>query len=425
MPISQPREIWQAAAMTDLSSGVPARRRDLKVVSLIAAGHFLSHFYILILPPLFPLLRGEYGVSYTALGLALAVLNGTTGLTQAPVGFLVDRFGARNILIGGLALFALAIGLIGLFPTYPALIVLMVVAGLGNSVFHPADYAILSASVNVDRMGRAFSIHTFGGYVGFASAPVTVVFLVGPFGWQWALAICGGAGLLVALLMLANSEVLLDDSARRLARARQRGRSADLRLLLSLPILTSLAFFAMLALSHGGLTSFGVSALESLYEVPLVEANAPLSVYLFASAFGVLAGGWAADRTRRHDWLVGACMVLVAVMVAPVAAFTPSLVLVSVLLGLAGFFSGAVAPSRDMMVRAITPPGASGKVFGFVTTGFNIGGMITPLIFGMVMDHSEPRLVFWLVAILSLVTLITVFGTGRHARASRVAAGAD
>jgi len=412
--------------MTDLRSEVPAGRQDLKVVSLIAAGHFLSHFYILVLPPLFPLLRSEYGVSYTALGLALAVLNGTTALTQAPVGFLVDRFGARSILIGGLALFALAIALIGVFPTYPALILLMMLAGIGNAVFHPADYAILSASVNVERMGRAFSIHTFGGYIGFAAAPVTVVFLAGLFGWQWALTICGGAGLLVALLMLANSEILLDDSATRHARAMQRQRhGADLRLLFSLPILTSLAFFAMLALTHGGLSTFGVSALESLYRVPLVEANAPISIYLFASAFGVLAGGWAADRTRRHDWLVGTCMVMGAITVAPVAAFTPSLVLVSVLLGVAGFFSGAVAPSRDMMVRAITPPGASGKVFGFVTTGFNIGGLITPLIFGMVMDHSEPRLVFWLVAILSLLTLITVFGTGRHARAGRVTAGAD
>ena len=412
--------------MTDLRSEVPAGRQDLKVVSLIAAGHFLSHFYILVLPPLFPLLRSEYGVSYTALGLALAVLNGTTALTQAPVGFLVDRFGARSILIGGLALFALAIALIGVFPTYPALILLMMLAGIGNAVFHPADYAILSASVNVERMGRAFSIHTFGGYIGFAAAPVTVVFLAGLFGWQWALTICGGAGLLVALLMLANSGILLDDSATRHARAMQRQRhGADLRLLFSLPILTSLAFFAMLALTHGGLSTFGVSALESLYRVPLVEANAPISIYLFASAFGVLAGGWVADRTRRHDWLVGTCMVMGAITVAPVAAFTPSLVLVSVLLGVAGFFSGAVAPSRDMMVRAITPPGASGKVFGFVTTGFNIGGLITPLIFGMVMDHSEPRLVFWLVAILSLLTLITVFGTGRHARAGRVTAGAD
>jgi FSR family fosmidomycin resistance protein-like MFS transporter len=411
--------------MTDLTSEVPARRHDLKVVGLIAAGHFLSHFYILSLPPLFPLLRGEYGVSYTALGLALAVLNATTALTQAPVGFLVDRFGARNILIAGLAMFALATALVGVFPTYPALLALMVLAGLGNSVFHPADYAILSASVNVERMGRAFSIHTFGGYFGFAAAPVTVVFLAGLLGWQWALIVCGGVGLVVALLMLANSELLLDDSAARLARAAQRRQGGDVRLLLSLPVVISLGFFMMLALTQGGLSSFGVSALESLYRVPLVDANVPLSVYLFAGAFGVLAGGWAADRTRRHDLLVAACMTMAAIMVAPVAAFTPPLALVSVLLGVAGFCAGAVAPSRDMMVRAITPPGASGKVFGFVTTGFNIGGLITPLIFGMVMDHSEPRLVFWLVAALSLVTLITVFGTGHHARAGRVAAGAD
>jgi len=412
--------------MTDITSELPTGRRDLKVVGLIAAGHFLSHFYILVLPPLFPLLRGEYGVSYTALGLALAVLNGTTALTQAPVGFLVDRFGARSILIGGLTLFAVAIGLIGVVPSYPALLVLMVFAGLGNSVFHPADYAILSGSVNVGRMGRAFSIHTFGGYFGFAAGPVTVVFLTGWFGWQWALMICGGLGLLVALLMLANSALLWDDSHRS-ARVTPGGlkRGGDWRFLLRLPILTALAFFLMIALTHGGLTSFGVSALKSLYQVPLAVANAPISAYLFAGAFGVLAGGWAADRTQRHDWLVGGCMILTAVAVAPVAAFTLSLVLVSVLLGIAGFLSGAIAPSRDMMVRAITPPGASGKVFGFVTTGFNIGGLITPVIFGMVMDHSEPRLVFWLVAILSLLTLITVFGTGRHARAGRVAAGAD
>jgi MFS family permease len=412
--------------MTDISSELPAGRRDLKVVGLIAAGHFLSHFYILVLPPLFPLLRGEYGVSYTALGLALAVLNGTTALTQAPVGFLVDRFGARSILIGGLTLFALAIGLIGAFASYPALLALMVMAGLGNSVFHPADYAILSSSVNVGRMGRAFSIHTFGGYFGFAAGPVTVVLLTGWFGWQWALMICGGLGLLVVLLMLANSPLLMDDSTHA-GRTTPVGRkpAGDWRLLMSLPILTALAFFMMIALTGGGLTSFGVSALESLYRVPLAEASAPISIFLFAGAFGVLAGGWAADRTQRHDWLVGGCMVLTAVAVVPVAAFSLSLVLVSVLLGIAGFLSGAIAPSRDMMVRAITPPGASGKVFGFVTTGFNIGGLVTPLLFGMVMDHSEPRLVFWLVAVLSLLSLITVFGTGRHARASRAAAAAD
>jgi predicted MFS family arabinose efflux permease len=255
---------------------------------------------------------------------------------------------------------------------------------------------------------------------------VTVVFLTDLLGWRWALMICGALGLLVVALMLANSPLLMDDSTRagREAPAAKKA-GGDWRMLMSLPILTALAFFMMIALTHGGLTSFGVSALESLYRVPLVEANPPLSIYLFAGAFGVLAGGWAADRTQRHDWLVGGCMILTAVAVAPVAAFTPSLVLVSILLGIAGFLSGAIAPSRDMMVRAITPPGASGKVFGFVTTGFNIGGLITPPLFGMVMDQSDPRLVFWLVAILSLLSLITVFGTGRNARAGRVAASAD
>jgi MFS family permease len=219
---------------------------------------------------------------------------------------------------------------------------------------------------------------------------------------------------------------LLDDGGARQRRAATAGQGrGHWRLLLSVPVLTALAFFMMIALTNGGVTSFGVSALATLYNVSLVEANVPLSAFLFAGAFGVLAGGWAADRTHHHDWLVAGCMVLTGLMVVPVAALTMSLVVVSVLLGAAGFFSGAIAPSRDMMVRAITPPGASGKVFGFVTTGFNIGGLITPPLFGMVMDSSQPRLVFWLVAILSLVSLITVIGTGHHARAGRAPAAAD
>ena len=404
-----------------------APRQDVKVMSLIGTGHFFSHFYILVLPPLFPLLRGELGVSYTALGFALAVLNVTTALTQAPCGFLVDRFGARWILIAGLALFALAIGLIGVFPSFAALVLLMALAGLGNSVFHPADYAILSASVQPERMGRAFSIHTFGGYFGFAAAPVVIVFLTELFNWRTALILSGLAGLVVALILLASRELLQDDSARGAGRgaASRGGTGGDIRLLLSAPILMALLFFVMLALAHGGITAFGVSALVALYETSLVEANAPLTAYLFASALGVLAGGIAADRTHRHDLVVAACVILVALGVAPIAAFTPSFTLVLILFTIAGFFSGAVAPSRDMMVRAITPSGASGKVFGFVTTGFNIGGVITPLVFGAVLDLGQPKLVFWLVAALSLATILTVIGAGRPVQVQRAAGPAD
>jgi FSR family fosmidomycin resistance protein-like MFS transporter len=401
--------------MTTISSAAATGRHDLKVMSLIGTAHFFSHFYILALPPLFPLLREEFGVGYAALGLALAVLNGTTGLTQAPVGFLVDRFGPRAILIVGLALFSLSIGLIGVFPSYPMLLALMVVGGLGNSVFHPADYAILSSAVDQRRMGRAFSIHTFGGHAGFALAPPVVVSLTAMFDWRIALMLSGAAGLVVTLLMVVNSEVLrteADDWRQSASRIAGRG-AAGLRLLLSGPILMSLLFFAMFALSLGGFTSFSVAAIEALYRVPLAEATVPLTAYLTASAIGVLAGGWVADRTRHHHHVVGGSFVLIAVFSALIPELLPRLGVTAGLFALAGFFSGAVAPSRDMMVRAVTPPGASGKVFGFVTTGFNIGGIVAPLLFGFVLDYGAPGLVFWTIAALSLLTLGVVYGGAR------------
>jgi len=397
--------------------------RDLKVTGLISVGHMFSHFYILVLPPLFPLLRGEYGVSYTALGAALAVLNVTTALTQAPCGFLVDRFGARWILIAGLATFALAIALVGAFPTYPALVALMALAGLGNSVFHPADYAILAASIRPERMGRAFSIHTFGGYVGFAAAPVVVVFLTELFGWRAALLISGLGGVLFALVMLISAGTLRDDGERA-GHPPARRTGADVRLLLSPPVMLALIFFVMISLGHNGASGFTVAALEGLYAVPLVEANVPLTAYLFAAAAGVLAGGWIADRTSHHDRAVAVYMVLTGVAVALIALATPPLLLVAILLGIAGFFSGAVAPSRDMMVRAVTPPGASGKVFGFVTTGFNLGGVATPLLFGLLLDFGDARVVFWLIALISFATVAIVFAAGRSARTRPAAAGA-
>jgi len=401
--------------MTAISGAAASGRRDLRVMSLVGTAHFFSHFYILILPPLFPVLRAEYGVGYTALGLALAVLNAVTGLTQAPVGFLVDRFGARTILIAGLGTFSLAIGLVGVFPSYPMLLALMVLGGLGNSVFHPADYAILSSAIDQRRMGRAFSIHTFGGYAGFALAPPVVVFLTAMFDWRIALMLSGAAGLAVTLLMVVNSSVLGTDADQgRLLAARSSGAgAAGVRLLLSGPILLALLFFAMLALSLGGFMSFSVAAIEALYQVPLAEATAPLTAFLAASALGVLAGGWLADRTQQHRHVVGGSFLLVAIFAALIPELLPPLAITAGLFALAGFFSGVVAPSRDMMVRAVTPPGASGKVFGFVTTGFNIGGIAAPLLFGFVLDYGEPGLVFWTIAALSLLTLVVVYGTGR------------
>ncbi len=400
--------------MTTIQTAALPARRDLKVMSLIGTGHFLSHFYILLLPPLFPLLKDALGVDYVQLGFTIAVLNGVTALTQAPVGFLVDRFGPRGILISGLALFSLAIGLVGVWPSYPVLLLLMVVAGLGNSVFHPADYAILSSAIDTRRMGRAFSIHTFGGYAGFALAPPAIVTLAAVFGWRLALLLAGSAGLIVAAVMLANSSVLRADLDDRQRPAAGGAGAPAWRLLLSAPILMALGFFVMLGISLGGYMSFSVAAIQGMYQIDLAAATVPLTCYLVASTCGVLVGGWIADRTRRHHRVVATCFLLVAVFSAAIPLLVPPIALVTLLFACAGLFSGVVAPSRDMMVRQITPAGASGKVFGFVTIGLNIGGMLGPMLFGLVLDLGDPGHLFWTIAGLSLLTLVVVFASARQ-----------
>jgi predicted MFS family arabinose efflux permease len=265
-------------------------------------------------------------------------------------------------------------------------------------------------------MGRAFSIHTFAGFVGFAVAPPVVVTLTALIGWQGALMVAGVVGIVVTIVMMINSAVLIgdEDKPERPSKAGNSDTRGGIQLLMSPRMIIGLLLFALLAISHGGITSFSVAALESLYSLPLAAANAPLTTYLAASTLGVLAGGWMADRARHQDRAVAAYLILIALAVMPIAAFPLPVWAIAILTAIAGFFSGAIAPSRDMMIRSMTPAGSSGKVFGFVTSGFNVGGIITPFIFGAVMDQGEPRLIFWLVALFSLLTLATVFATGRQ-----------
>ncbi len=401
---------------TQTRIGAPAR--SAKVISLVSTGHFFSHFYMLLLPPLFPILRDVYGVGFTELGFVIAAFSLTTGLTQAPVGFLVDRYGARGILIGGLMLESLAIGLIGLFPFYGALLALMVLAGLANAVYHPADYAILSASVHKTRMGQAFSIHTFAGYLGAAVAPVTMIFLMTLTDWRTALVISAVSGGTIAVLLALNSDVLLNatDSRHRHTSSQDAGTRSGLRLLFSAPILMGLLFFTGLSVLSNGINGFSVSALNLMYDAPLTTAGAVLSAYLFASPAGVLIGGWIADRTVRHDLIGALCLVFMAAVIFLVAAVELSLAIIAVLFAVAGLFNGIVAPSRDMMIRAVTPEGEMGKVFGFVSTGYNVGGILAPVMFGYLLDNADPRLLFWIVGIVGLITIATVLVTGRTGR---------
>ena len=404
----------------------PPPRRGARVLGLIACDHFFSHFYYLVLPPLFPLLTEVYGVGYTELGIGLMAMSLGNTLTAAPVGVLVDRYGARTPLIGGLALAGLCYILIPLFPAYGALVIFMTLIGVANSVFHPANYAILDAIIPDAKVGRAFSVHSFGGYLGTAAAPATVIFLEAHSNWQTALVVSGAAGLVMAGVLLAFARDLPDvhHASRRHGEERDRRRPGAMQVLFSAPVLLGLAFFAVLAFAEIGISDFGVSSIHLIYGVPLTLATIALSAYLFAAPVGVLLGGWLADAFRRHDIVTAVSMTVFAVCLAVSALLKPAWPVLLVLFAVAGLASGLVAPSRDLMIRSVTPPGDIGKVFGFVSAGFNLGGLLAPPFFGYLLDHSDPRIVFSLAAVFGVFAALVALATGRAGARTRVASAA-
>jgi MFS family permease len=389
-------------------------RADAEVVGLVGTGHAFSHFMLLTLPPLFPLIKAELGLSYTELGLLLTMASLASGSCQLGFGFLVDRFGAVPILLAGITAQGTALIGYGLAPPYAVMLGLAVLVGLGNATYHPADYAILAARVSEKRVGRAFAIHNFTGYVGWSIAPVGMAFLAFQFGWHGALMAAGAVGLAIALL-LASRRRRLDDADQRAARLARRGTTggSGLAVLRSLPVLLCFLFFLFSATALGGLNSFAISAFTIFYDMPIATASTTVTLFFVGSACGVLTGGVLADRTKRHQ-IVALCGLLAsAALILLLSQGLPPLAAMAVM-GLAGFCNGIVTPSRDMIVRQAAPPGQVGKVFGMVSTGLDVGGMITPLIFGTLMDHDLPRFVFVASAVATLLAAATVINTRRQ-----------
>jgi MFS family permease len=384
-----------------------SRAPHTRIVGAVSAAHFVSHYYILLLAPLLPFVRADYGVSYTKIGFAFAAFNGVSAALQTPAGFLVDWLGARILLIAGLAIGASAFMVAGLVDSFWVMVAMFALAGVGNTVYHPADYALLSHHVPSDRIGQAFSIHTFAGMLGSAVAPASLLMMQSLWGWRGAFVGTGFLGFAVAALLLAvrdNAEVKTILAPREADAT----TAVGWRLLLSAPILLNLVFFVLLAMMSGGTYNYSVVALGALYGTPVTAANAALSGYLLLSAIGVLIGGVLVGRTTRHGAVATLGLAGIALFTALVAQIDLGTLALIAAMSAAGFCSGVIMPSRDMIVRAVTPPGSFGKVFGFVTTGFNIGGIISPLIFGAIMDHGSPRLVFLLVAAFSLIAIVTV-----------------
>ncbi|MGE5535828.1 MAG: MFS transporter [Acidobacteriota bacterium] len=394
--------------MTQASGTIGLQRAsDARLIGVISAAHFVSHYYTLLLAPLFVFVRADYGVSYTELGLALTAFNVVSAALQTPAGFLVDRLGARIPLIGGLLLGAGAFAVAGIVHSFWVLVAMFAVAGLGNTIYHPADYALLSHRIAPSRLSHAFSIHTFAGMFGSAAAPPTLLLMQSYWGWRGAFIGAAILGFVVAAVLSFHRDDIGPAEMQKPQRESANG-SAGWKLLLSPPILLNLVFFLLLATANSGMFNYSVVALSALYGTPAALANAGLSAFLLLSALGVLAGGYIAGRTTRHTSVAVLGVIITAATAILIANVNLGSILLVTVMAIGGFFTGAIMPSRDMIVREVTPPGSFGKVFGFVTTGFNLGGVIAPLVFGAIMDHGSPRLVFLVIGAFSLMAITTV-----------------
>lgn len=410
--------------MTMASIAAPriGRAGEFKAVGLVSAAHFVAHFQPLVLPPLFPLLKVRWGVGFVELGLALTVYALVSVLTQLPMGYFADRFGSRKLLIGALCLGGLSLASVGIVDSYAWLLVAAGLSGVANAVYHPADYAILSARVTPVRIGRAFSVHTFAGMLGNAAAPLSMLVLAPTVGLRAALIVAGVVGPLVAIPLICARTVEGEALSKRAAAARtdepHPGRTGTV---FTPAILGLMVFFILLSLSTSGITNFSVVALMGAYHLPFAAANLALTAYLTASAFGVLGGGFVADMTRRHGEVAAVGFGVNAILVLLIGTIGLGSALLVLLMALAGFLSGMIMPSRDMLVRAAAPAGAIGRAFGIVTIGFSVGGTIGPMLFGWIMDRGAPHWIFGSSVVFMLLTVAAALIGDRRSANRRAA----
>src|SRR6266478_7667071 len=384
--------------------------RDARVNLLLGGGHFLSHFYQLCLPPLFIAWQQAFDVSFAELGAAMAVMSATAALLQTPMGFLVDRYGARPFLIGGTLVMTLSIAAMGFTTAYWQVVGLALLSGVGSSVFHPADYAILSGSIDPARLGRSFAFHTFTGNIGFAAAPPATAALMLLLGWRGALMFIGLLGIPVVLAIIWQSRILIYQ------RHRSRGRTdtamSGAGLLLSRSVLMFFAFFMVSSMAGAGIQSWLITILHQVHGLPVAAASSAMTGYMIGQIGGVLAGGWVADRTDRHLPFVVVLTIGAAVLLMVVGVVSLTEAATIGVLFVCGLLAGASRTPRDVMVKDAAPPGQIGKVFGFVSSG-------------MIIDAGRPELVLVVVAFLLLASLLCAGGARVGFRRAPVAVAAE
>jgi len=363
-------------------------RRDAGVIGLVGLAHMISHFSQLLLPPLFPWLKDAFHASYTELGFLMTIFFVVSCTVQTASGFLVDHLGPRPVLFAGLALLGTAAFGYAFSPDYTTMACCSAIAGVGNGVFHPVDYTLINRKVSPQRLGHAYSVHGITGSLGWALAPAVVVPIAIAFGWRTALMCAGSIAFVVlAIVWFMRASLELPVAAPRHASAVHGEKTLDF---LRIPaVWMCFGFFFCYAVVLSTIQAFAPEAARRLHDVPVSWAAMCLTVYMVCAAGGMVFGGFLASDPQRCERIVGAgfgvaAMIALLIGLGPVPAFA-----VPILFGAMGFASGIAGPSRDLLVKRSTPDNATGRVYGVVYSGLDIGQAIAPLFFGSLMDHQQ------------------------------------
>ncbi len=390
--------------MTNNAHEKKKKRREMWTVALVSGAHFFSHFYVLAIPSALPLIREDFGVSNLTVGMIIMGYAISSAIWQYPMGVFSDRFGASPFLVSGLVVVSLGIFAMGLAPSITLMVVIAALNGTADAVFHPADYTIITAKVRPNWLGRCYAIHTTSGFLGFAMAPIAMSFLISNGDWRTAFSIIGMAGLAFAAILFLTRG-LLRGIAYEPAQNAAGGPTGALKFLTSPAMILMFLFYVAATLSQNGIQSFGNAALIEIFDIDLILANGALAAYMWGITIGVLSGGIVADRMGRFDLIASGGYLVAGALLCLIAFGALSFASVVATLFFSGFMVGAVMPARDIMVKSITPAGATGKAFGFVSSGFGVAGTIGPALYATLMDMGLPQGIFLGAAVMMLVTI--------------------
>ncbi len=409
-------------ASTPTNAASSTLRDDARLIGLVGLAHGISHFSQLVLAPLFPWLKDAFDVNYTQLGAVLTVFFVVSCIVQAASGFLVDKLGPRPVLFTGLGLLAVAALCYASAQSYWMLLASAVVAGTGNGVFHPVDYTLFNRKVAPTRLGHAYSVHGITGSLGWAAAPAFVVPLAIAFSWRIALLAAGALALVVLAVLWFNRGALALD-VRAVQKATGQGADANGNLaegqfaFLRIPaVWMCFGFFFFYAMVISIVQTFAPVAAGHLHDVPTALIAGCLTAYMVASALGMVAGGFMVSDPTRCERIVGIGFGIAAALALFLAFGEFAPLMVPVLFGAMGFATGFAGPSRDLIVKRATPPHASGRVYGVVYAGLDIGQAAAPLVFGALMDHGRYASVIVGLALVQTVLIASAFNVGRARR---------